>query len=87
MRPSHSSFVVLLTSCLFILTLSGITAWGQSNPTPLINLPLVPDAVAAGSSAFSLIVKGTGFVSGSTVYWNGSALTPAYLFAAAGDHR
>src|ERR1022692_2164924 len=41
-------------------------------PVPLINLPLVPDAVAPGAPAFTLKVNGTGFVPSSVVNWNGS---------------
>jgi hypothetical protein len=67
--------------CLFLLTISAITAWGQTNATPLINLPLVPDAVAPGSSGFTLTVNGTGFVSGSTINWNGSALPTTFVGA------
>jgi hypothetical protein len=44
----------------------------QTNPVPLINQPLVPDAIAPGGADFTLTVNGTGFVSGSVVNWNGS---------------
>jgi dienelactone hydrolase len=43
------------------------------NPVPFLNQPLLPDAVVPGGAAFSLTVNGTGFVSNSAVYWNGSA--------------
>lgn len=39
---------------------------------PLINQPLVPDAIAPGGVGFTLTVNGTGFVSTSVVNWNGS---------------
>jgi len=42
-------------------------------PVPLINEPLVPDTVRPGSAGFTLTVNGTGFASGATVNWNGSA--------------
>ena len=51
----------------------------QTNPVPLINQPLVPDAVAPGGSDFQLTVNGTGFVSGSLVNWNGSALATTFV--------
>src|SRR6516162_10465694 len=44
-----------------------------ANPVPLINQPLVPDAITPGGAAFNLTVNGTGFVSTSVVKWNGSA--------------
>src|SRR5205085_4076949 len=42
-------------------------ATAQTNPVPLINQPLVPDAVAPGGPRFTLTVNGTGFVTGSVV--------------------
>ena len=64
--------------CLFALYASTITL-AQSNPVPLINQPLVPDAVAPGSPGFTLTVNGTGFVSNSQVSWNGNSRTTAYV--------
>ena len=44
------------------------------NPVPFLNQPLVPTAVSPGSSNFNLNVSGTGFVSGTTIDFNGTAL-------------
>ncbi len=55
------------------------TGWAQSNPIPLINQPLVPDAVAPGSVAFTLTVNGTGFTAGAVVKWNGSPLPTTFV--------
>jgi len=55
------------------------SAWAQSNPVPLFNQPLVPDAVAPGGSSFTLTVNGTNFVSGSVVQWNGSVLATSFV--------
>lgn len=52
---------------------------GTPNPVPLINQPLVPDAVAPGGSEFTLTVNGTGFVAASVVNWNGSALATTFV--------
>ena len=52
---------------------------GTVNPVPLINQPLVPDAVAPGGAGFTLTVNGTGFVSGSVVNWNGSARATTFV--------
>jgi hypothetical protein len=52
---------------------------GSANPVPLINQPLVPDAVAPGGAGFTLTVNGTGFVSGSVVNWNGSPRTTSFV--------
>ncbi|HTA24062.1 MAG TPA: IPT/TIG domain-containing protein [Terriglobales bacterium] len=63
--------------CLFVL-LAIATALAQ-NPVPLVNQPLVPDAVARGGTRFTLTVNGTGFVSGATVNWNGTALVTTFV--------
>jgi hypothetical protein len=43
----------------------------SGNPTPTINR-LNPAAATVGDSPFTLIIDGTDFVSGATVYWNGA---------------
>src|SRR5439155_639717 len=51
----------------------------ETNPVPLINQPLVPDAIAPGGAGFTLTVNGTGFVSGSVVNWNASARATTFV--------
>ncbi len=51
----------------------------SANPVPLINQPLVPDAIKPGGAGFTLIVNGTGFVSGSVAKWNGSTRTTTFV--------
>jgi hypothetical protein len=46
-------------------------AQSTTNPIPLINEPLAPNAAAPGGPGFTLTVNGTGFVSGAIVNWNG----------------
>lgn len=48
------------------------------NPVPLI-YPLVPATTTPGGPAFTLSVAGEGFVSGSTVYWNGSMRATTFV--------
>ena len=70
-------FATRLGALAFCLLLPVLSAFGQSNPVPLINQPLVPDAVAPGSAGFTLTVNGTGFVQGSVVNWSlGGVTTP-----------
>jgi hypothetical protein len=52
---------------------------GPSNPVPLINEPLGPDATAPGGAGFTLTVNGTGFLSTSVVKWNGSARSTIFV--------
>jgi hypothetical protein len=49
------------------------------NPVPFINDPLVPTSVAPGGARFTLTVNGTGFVSGSKVNWDGTALPTSFV--------
>ncbi len=49
------------------------------NPVPLISQPLVPTIAAPGGPSFTLVVNGTGFVSGSVVNWNGSARLTTFV--------
>jgi hypothetical protein len=72
---------VTFVSAVLALSL-GAAAWGQSsNPTPFLDQPVAPDAVAPGSASFTLTVNGTGFVSGSVVQWNGAALATQFVSA------
>lgn len=50
--------------------------------TPTIYQPTVPDAVAPGGGAFTLVVNGNQFTTGSTIEWNGVKLQPVPSFTA-----
>ena len=64
----------------FVLAMMiGPASFAQANPTPLIGEPRSPDAVPAGGAAFTLTVRGSGFVSSSVVLWNGSARTTTFV--------
>ena len=56
-----------------------VSLFAQQNPVPFVNQPLIPASVAPGGSGFTLTVNGTGFVSGSTVDWNGSPRTTTFV--------
>ncbi|MBA3913778.1 MAG: VCBS repeat-containing protein [Acidobacteriales bacterium] len=64
---------------LAVMLLLAIAVSAQSNPVPFIKTPLVPDAVAPGGPSFTLTVNGTGFVPGSVVQWNGTALATTFV--------
>lgn len=55
------------------------TLFGQTNPIPFVSQPVVPLAIAPGSSGFTLIVNGAGFVAGSTIDWNNAALITTFV--------
>jgi len=62
-----------------LLLLAGKMMLAESNPVPFVNQPLVPSAVAPAGPSFTLTVNGTGFVSGSAVNWNGTALSTTFV--------
>jgi len=68
-----------LCLCGLFTLLTSRLMLAQANPVPFVNKPLVPTATAPAGSAFTLTVNGTGFVAGSVVNWNGSALSTAFV--------
>lgn len=50
------------------------------NPAPIIS-GITPNSTTAGGAAFTLTVNGASFVKGSTMNWNGTALTTSYVSA------
>lgn len=68
-------------SLLLCVTAFPTAAPGQNNPMPLLNQPLMPTTATPGGPSFTLTVNGTGFVSGSTVQWNGVALATQFVSA------
>src|SRR5215467_2544523 len=71
--------LAVLSRLLFSLVTVGVAM--AQDPVPLINAPLLPDAAKPGGAGFTLIVNGTGFVSGSLVNWNGSARATTFVSA------
>jgi hypothetical protein len=58
---------------------SGSGSGAMAAGTPNIAAPLVPNTATAGSAAFTLTVNGSGFVSGSVIYWNSTAHTTQFM--------
>jgi hypothetical protein len=78
-RASH----LTVLPALILVMLAGCGGGGGTH-TPLGPLPamvtsLSPGSVVAGASAFTLTVKGTGFVSGDTVEFGSFALTSTFV--------
>jgi hypothetical protein len=70
---STTNQVVLVKSPAMLLTASA-----TKNPVPVAQ-SLSPASAIHGGWNFPLTVKGTGFVPGSQVTWNGTAVTTAYV--------
>lgn len=80
MTSSLETLIYRWFSVTFLMVVSALIGIATAqNPVPLINQPLVPGAVRPGASGFTLTVNGTGFVSGSTVHWNGSPLMTTFV--------
>ena len=71
------NFWLVVASLLLALATTRVAV--AQNPVPIVNQPLVPDAVKPGGVAFTLTVNGTGFVSTSLVKWNGSARATTFV--------
>src|SRR6266478_1386741 len=69
----------IVIALVFVSIVSHSTPLLAANPVPTINQPLLPGTAAPGGNAFTLTVNGTGFVSGSTVNWNGSPRTTTFV--------
>ena|SRR5579863_4965546 len=81
---SHSSSAEVSLLAVLVLAFSFFGVFSSSealaqNPVPFVNQPLVPDATPPNGPEFTLTVNGTGFVSGSAVNWNGSALPTQFV--------
>ena len=78
---ARSPWSYVLIVCLMAISGCFTDLLGQAtpNPLPLINQPLVPTATAPGGPGFTLTVRGTGFVSGATVNWKGSARPTSFV--------
>ncbi len=50
------------------------TTMSQVAPVPFLEQPLVPTTAAPGTTDLSLVVNGSGFVSGASITWNGVSL-------------
>lgn len=65
---------VVATTALLLLVVPGSAQSGAlPNPVPVL-YPITPASTVPSASPYTLTVTGEGFVSGSTVYWNGTAL-------------
>lgn len=68
----------ILLAGLALSAAVGLRAQG----VPYIYEPPVPSATAPGGPGFTLTVRGSGFVAGAVVDWNGQALPTAFVSAA-----
>jgi len=58
-----------------------IGAYEAADIPPPTLTGLIPSSITAGDAAFTLDVKGTGFISSSTVRWNGSSRPTTFVSA------
>src|SRR5215468_11367935 len=77
-EPDMRSTAILLLSALLLFLLSVGCGYGSNynamnGAVPKIT-QLTPQNVIASSGSFTLTIQGSGFTSGSIVYWNNTAL-------------
>jgi hypothetical protein len=73
--PGH--YLLFLVNSSGVPSLGSIVTLGVSAPATLSSLS--PSGATAGGPAFTLKVNGTGFLSGSTVRWNGANRTTTFV--------
>ena len=73
-------FIVFLVSILGVVAGCGDDDKKSKNPVPVLS-SVSPTAAVAGGAGFTLTTNGTGFVSGSTVNWNGAARATTFVSA------
>ena len=73
-------FIVFLVSILGVVAGCGGDDKKSKNPVPVLS-SVSPTAAVAGGASFTLTTNGTGFVSGSTVHWNGATRATTFVSA------
>jgi hypothetical protein len=71
--------MTLISRFAIVMLFLNAVAVAKSNPVPLVDQPLVPDAATPGAPAFTLTVHGSGFVSNSEVRWNGTVRSTHFV--------
>jgi Bacterial Ig-like domain (group 3)/FG-GAP-like repeat/Abnormal spindle-like microcephaly-assoc'd, ASPM-SPD-2-Hydin/FG-GAP repeat len=71
--------VMKLARFVWLFLFVATSLFGQSNPVPFINQPLVPTSIAPSGPGFVLTVNGSGFVADSVVNWNGSPRATTFI--------
>jgi len=71
--------LALLVCCFSVIAAcSGDSSHKQNNPVPVLT-SVSPTSGTVGGAAFTLTVKGSSFVTGSIIQWNGAALATAFV--------
>lgn len=68
--PQISCFTILAVFAL----IAPLTIAAQGNSVPFITEPVLPSAQSPGSPMLNVSIRGTGFVAGSIVKWNGNTI-------------
>jgi hypothetical protein len=79
LRPL-AKLLATAVSVLAVLSFLPMSASASGDPFPFID-SISPISVAPGGSDFTLTVNGTGFVNGTTVFWNNNPLTTTFVSA------
>ena len=88
MKPTRAIWLAVLSICAIAAagcgggsaSGSGSDSGSTSNPAPVLG-SINPSSAVAGSAGVTISASGSGFVSGSTIDWNGSALASTFVSA------
>jgi subtilisin family serine protease len=78
--PGTYEFRLFVSGYTRVATSAPITVVAGPNPLPVLT-SITPRSTLVGAGAFTLIVKGSGFVSSSVVRWNGAGRTTTFASA------
>jgi hypothetical protein len=78
--PGTYEFRLFVSGYTRVATSAPITVVAGPNPVPVLTT-LTPPSTLAGAGAFTLVVKGSGFVSSSVVRWNGADRSTTFVSA------
>jgi hypothetical protein len=78
--PGTYEFRLFVSGYTRVATSAPITVVAGPNPVPVLTT-LTPPSTLVGAGAFTLVVKGSGFVSSSVVRWNGADRPTTFVSA------
>ena len=77
-NPSGVNFFLRAVALIALSSVFALRVSAANNPAPFVDI-VSPVSVNPGSTAVTLTVRGTGFVSSSTIDWNGKSLSTTFV--------
>src|SRR6266404_1845202 len=77
-NPSGVNFFLRAVALIALSSVFALRVSAANNPVPFVDI-VSPVSINPGSTAVTLTVRGTGFVSSSTIDWNGKSLSTTFV--------